>query len=81
MRSKLERSESIHVILLITMYPLAAGTSVHLVQYLHSLYSYVAKQSQKNWTTYSISRELGDAVIDNYTEVKAVHVNLTIPPP
>jgi len=28
-----------------------------------------------------IGRELGDAVIDNYTEVKAVHVNLTAPPP
>ena len=28
-----------------------------------------------------IGRELGEYAIDNYTEIKAVHVNLTMPPP
>jgi len=28
-----------------------------------------------------LGRELGEYAIDNYTEIKAVHVNLTAPPP
>ena len=32
-------------------------------------------------TESGIGRELGEYAIENYTEIKAVHINLTAPPP
>lgn len=32
-------------------------------------------------TESGMGRELGEAALENYTEVKAVHINLTGPPP
>jgi len=87
----LERYGLIALMLLIRTFRLA-GTKVRCLTYFSFYFYFFALLAPTlvsfTFLTFDIvmiesglGRELGEYAIDNYTEIKAVHVNLTAPPP